>query len=116
MFVILMSANCNVVRTKDGCDSLPATSGRLKSLFCVPTDYFATLPDEFRPSELLRLHEVVPVSAKQNMESVQYVKDRLRLLLDVTSEAEEESVALTPHTGDATLYGHKLVERHYPVV
>lgn len=60
------------------------------------------------------------VSAKCNSNSIQYVKERMRLLLDETSLETSSATALTtPHdenNTDAAIFKKKLEEQNTPVV
>lgn len=73
-------------------------------------------PEEMRPKLLFDLHEVVGISAKANTNSVLYVKDRLRLMLDLLDDVPDEATDVTAlttatHKGDLELFEDK-VEEH----
>ncbi|XP_050514321.1 GTP-binding protein 10 [Diabrotica virgifera virgifera] len=52
--------------------------------------FFSNYPDNMRPANNLKFSQIIPVSAKENPEDIDYVKERLRKMLDVIAEKEEK--------------------------
>ncbi|XP_056648289.1 GTP-binding protein 10 [Diorhabda sublineata] len=50
---------------------------------------FANYPDDIRPLNCMKFFDVIPVSAKENPDDVNYVKHRVRKMLDVIAELNE---------------------------
>uniref|UniRef100_A0A2P2I513 GTP-binding protein 10 homolog n=1 Tax=Hirondellea gigas TaxID=1518452 RepID=A0A2P2I513_9CRUS len=78
-------------------------------------EYVSSLPEEMRPNKLIHLHEIVGISAKANEESVQHVKDRVRLVLDLIADMEDtqESGALVTYddfNSDARVFQSAVTE------
>lgn len=54
------------------------------------SDVCARFPEEMCPDQFVVFDEIIPCSAKENKESVDYVKWRLRELLDFYDDQERE--------------------------
>ncbi|KAJ8958882.1 hypothetical protein NQ318_019650 [Aromia moschata] len=55
-----------------------------------PTDCVKEYPEEMKPTRFLNFCDILPISAKEGAGDVDYVKDRLRKLLDVLAELEQK--------------------------
>ncbi len=54
-------------------------------------EYLKNLSEECRPEKFVEFEDIIPISAKFNRKSVDYVKDRLRVVVD---EADEKKRGL----------------------
>ncbi|KAA0203108.1 hypothetical protein HAZT_HAZT005883 [Hyalella azteca] len=83
-------------------------------------DVLPTLPEEMRPKQLLQVQEIAGVSAKKNEKSVAYVKDRIRVLLDLYTDelcAENATdLATVDNSKDEKLFLNKLKEHNVKLV
>ena len=64
-----------------------------------------------QPSRLLQLNEVVGISAKTNSNSVEYVKQRVRLVLDYVAEQDREA-SEEQGRSDVDVFSSKLIEHN----
>ena len=63
-----------------------------------------------QPTQLMRIEQVIGISAKANPASVNFVKHKLRILIDRISERDPETLALQREWGDAEVFQHRLEE------
>lgn len=63
-------------------------------IFIFLSDVCARFPEEMCPDRFVIFDEIIPCSAKENRESVDYVKRRLRELLDFYDDQEREAPEL----------------------
>ena len=51
-------------------------------------EYLQNLSDDCRPNRTIEFKDVIPISAKFNHKSVDYVKEKLRIVIDEVEEAK----------------------------
>lgn len=55
-------------------------------------DHLHNYAEEFHPERVLKFHSIMPISAKTSKSNIDDVKHKIRNLLDIMAEEEEESV------------------------
>nr|CAH7768205.1 unnamed protein product [Callosobruchus chinensis] len=76
----------NKMDTEGSNTSLTEVKEKLKNL----KDSFKDYPSEIRPENTLKFCDIIAVSAKERPEDVEYVKNRLRNVLDVLADLEQQ--------------------------
>ncbi|KAJ8980050.1 hypothetical protein NQ317_012890 [Molorchus minor] len=74
----------NKMDTEGALSKFEGNKKHLKNL----KDSVKSYPEEMKPTKFLKFCDIIPVSAKENVEDVEVVKDRLRKMLDVLTELE----------------------------
>lgn len=75
-------------------------------------DVCARFPEEMCPNQFITFDEIIPCSAKENKESISYVKLRLRELLDFYDDQEKIAPELAAKKRAKT----KLIETNLQLV
>jgi len=55
-------------------------------------EYLKNLSEECRPEKFVEFEDIIPISAKFNRKSVDYVKDRLRVVVDEADAAKNSKL------------------------
>ncbi|CAH1993901.1 unnamed protein product [Acanthoscelides obtectus] len=76
----------NKMDTEGSIQRFEEVKDKLKNL----KESFKDYPSEIRPENILKFCDIIPVSAKERPADVEYVKNRLRNLLDVLAELEQQ--------------------------
>ncbi|CAG9864007.1 unnamed protein product [Phyllotreta striolata] len=77
----------NKMDTEGALDKYNAVKGQLKNLQSILSDF----PEEVRPETPVKFYEIIPMSARDSLENVDYLKQRLRDMLDVIAEQQKEN-------------------------
>nr|XP_053631800.1 GTP-binding protein 10 homolog [Cherax quadricarinatus] len=104
---LLMINKMDSIHAEDNLKKLLKDLSQMKEL-CMD------FPDEFRPNQLVTFDDIIPCSARENRASVNFVKDRLRELLDFYGDQEKDQERLDTTAKEKVR--RQLIEKSNPLM